>query len=150
MTLSSSRFRGEEEREIGFRRALRVHSPQYPVVEVSEGFGRDRATGELVAEALAREPRIRAIYSAGGGNLAIVKAFQAAKRECLVFVGHDLDHDNLKLLREGRINAVLRHDLNQDMRIACQHVMRAHGALPRSGAMPLSQLQVVTPYNVPA
>jgi LacI family transcriptional regulator len=36
------------------------------------------------------------------------------------------------------------------MRIACQHIMRAHGALPKITNALLSQVQVVTPFNVPS
>ena len=42
-------------------------------------------------------------------------------------LGHDLDADNLALLRAARISAVLHHDLRSDARSACQHIMRAHG-----------------------
>jgi len=149
VTLSSSRFRGEEEREIGFRRALRERYPHLGIVEISEGFGIDRATRELVRDALSHAPGIMAVYSIGGGNAAVLAAFRAAKRTCKVFIGHDLDADNIDLLRAGRISAVLHHDLRQDMRIACQHVMRAHGALPRDLHPQLSHFQIVTPFNLP-
>jgi LacI family transcriptional regulator len=149
VTLSSSRFRGEEEREIGFRRALRERYPALSVVEVSEGFGRDRQTGALAGAALAANPDIRAVYSAGGGNRAIVAAFAAAERECRVFIGHDLDTDNRRLLKAGAIGAVLHHDLGQDMRQACQLIMQANGALKRQAASKLSQFQVITPFNLP-
>ncbi len=150
VTLSSSRFRGEEEREIGFRRMLREAYPHLEPIEISEGFGRDRATGLQVRDALERNQLICAVYSIGGGNSAIVSAFLEARRDCHVFVGHDLDADNRKLLRDGVLHAVLHHDLRQDMRIACLHIMRANGALPKTSSMPLSQVQVVTPFNVPS
>jgi LacI family transcriptional regulator len=149
VTLSSSRFRGEEEREIGFRRALRETYPHLAIVEVSEGFGRDRATGLLVREALEKWPNICAVYSIGGGNGAILSAFQLAKRNCKAFIGHDLDSDNRKFLRDGKISAVLHHNLGYDMRMACQHIMRANGALPKLAETQLSSVSVVTPFNVP-
>ena len=150
VTLSSNRFRGEEERELGFRRALRERYRQLGIVEVSEGHGIDGATGALVGQALAAHPGIAAVYSIGGGNGAIVQAFQRAGRQCQVFIGHDLDSDNLALLKAGALHAVLHHDLRQDMRVACQQVLRMQGALPAlRGALPLSATQVVTPFNLP-
>ncbi len=149
VTLSSNRFRGEEEREIGFRRALRARYPHLSVIEVSEGYGIDRATGAQVRDVLERERGIAAVYSIGGGNAAICAAFRAAKCACRVFIGHDLDADNIRLLRHGEISAVLHHDLAQDMRLACQHLMRAHGALPKDQRRPLSHFQIVTPFNLP-
>ncbi|MEQ1956808.1 LacI family DNA-binding transcriptional regulator [Mesorhizobium sp. CN2-181] len=150
VTLSSSRFRGEEEREIGFRRVLRERYPSIDVVEVSEGYGIDGATGDLVHAALRRNPGIAAVYSAGGGNAAIVQAFAEMRRPCHVFIGHDLDADNLVLLRSRRISAVLHHDLRQDMRSACIHVMQAQGALPKSVMSAPSNVSVITPFNMPA
>ncbi len=150
VTLSSNRFHGEEEREIGFRRALRERHRHVSIVEASEGQGIDGATGALVRQALAAHPGIAAVYSIGGGNAAIVQAFAQAGRRCHVFIGHDLDADNLALLEAGAIHAVLHHDLGQDMRRACQEILRAQGALPAlAQAPPLSAIQVVTPWNLP-
>ena len=150
VTLSSNRFRGEEEREIGFRRALREYFPDLGIVDVSEGHGIDRATGGLVRAALTDHPEIAAVYSIGGGNTSIVQAFVELKRPCRVFIGHDLDVDNLELLRSRRISAVLHHDLRHDMRTACIQIMRAHGALPKSIVSGVSNIQVITPFNIPA
>jgi LacI family transcriptional regulator len=150
VTLSSNRFHGEEEREIGFRRALRERHRHLSIVEVSEGHGIDGATGALVRQALAAHPDIAAVYSIGGGNAAIVQAFAQAGRPCRAFIGHDLDADNLALLRSGAIHAVLHHDLGQDMRRACQDILRAQGALPAlTQPACLSAIQVVTPWNLP-
>ena len=147
----STRFQGEEEREIGFRRVLRAAAPELRIIAISEGRGIDRETGALVRAALAADPGIDAVYSIGGGNAAIVEAFAAAGRRCAAFIGHDLDSDNLRLLRAGRIGAVLHHDLRQDMRLACRHIMHAHGALPAAAVgASLASVQVVTPFNLPA
>ncbi|MET7763579.1 LacI family DNA-binding transcriptional regulator [Streptomyces sp. NPDC005393] len=149
-SLSSGFFRGEEEREMGFRSAMRALRPQRTVVDIAEGDGLDATQRDLALDALARDPQIRAVYSIGGGNIATLEAFEALGRECAVFIAHDLDGDNTRLLREGRLSAVLHHDLRQDMRRACQIVMRAQGALPGwGGGVPPSPIQVVTPYNMP-
>ena len=151
VTLSSNRYHGEEEREVGFRRALRERHRNLGIVEVSEGHGIDGATGPQVAQALLEHPGIAGVYSIGGGNAAIVEAFAQAGRRCKVFIGHDLDADNLALLRAGAIQAVLHHDLGQDMRRACQDILRALGALPPlKQGQSLSAIQIVTPWNLPA
>jgi LacI family transcriptional regulator len=98
---------------------------------------------------LENDPTINAVYSIGGGNNAIVEAFQSRHRTCLVFVGHDLDQDNTQLLRDGHLSAVLHHDLNQDMRRACHAIMQAHRALPGAGHSWPSNIQIITPYNAP-
>ncbi|KAB8044515.1 LacI family DNA-binding transcriptional regulator [Janthinobacterium aquaticum] len=150
VTLSSNRFHGEEEREMGFRRALRERCRHLEIVEVSEGHGIDGATGVLVHQALARHADIGAVYSIGGGNGAIVQAFASAGRTCHAFIAHDLDSDNLALLHSGAVQAVLHHDLATDMRRACQELLRAQGALaPLSRPAARSAIVVVTPFNVP-
>ncbi|CAM5703671.1 DNA-binding protein OS=Streptomyces glaucescens OX=1907 GN=SGLAU_28670 PE=4 SV=1 [Streptomyces glaucescens] len=148
-SLSSGFFRNEEEREMGFRATLRARHPGRTLVEIAEGQGLDATQYDLVRAALDRDPEIRAVYSIGGGNLATLRAFEDAGRECAVLVAHDLDHDNTRLLREHRLSAVLHHDLRHDLREACRLVMRAHGALPPAGPTLPSPIQVVTPYNVP-
>ncbi|WP_406470601.1 LacI family DNA-binding transcriptional regulator [Streptomyces sp. NBC_01615] len=149
VTISRGSFRGEEEREMGFRSAMRTARPARPLVEVTDSDGLDATQRDLVLEALKRDPEINAVYSIGGGNTATIDAFDAMGREVLAFVAHDLDHDNTRLLGEGRLSAVLHHDLRQDMRRACQTIMRAHKALPDEGPFLPSAIQVVTPYNMP-
>ncbi|MFI6492543.1 substrate-binding domain-containing protein [Streptomyces sp. NPDC050564] len=148
-TISRGSFRGEEEREMGFRGAMRVAHPQRSLVEVTDSDGLDATQRDLVLEALERDESMVAVYSMGGGNLATLDAFDALGRTCAVFIAHDLDHDNTRLLRERRLSAVLHHDLRQDVRRACQSVMRAHKALPDDGLSLPSAIQVVTPYNMP-
>ena len=149
VSVSSSYFRGEEEREMGFRSAMRVMHPDRALVEISETDGLDEALRGRVGAALARHPDIVAVYSIGGGNVATVEAFDSAARECLAFVAHDLDQDNRRLLQERRITAVLHHDLRQDLRRACQLIMQAQRALPGPIRSVPSAVHVVTPFNVP-
>ncbi|MEV6832967.1 LacI family DNA-binding transcriptional regulator [Streptomyces sp. NPDC051133] len=149
-SLSSGFFRNEEEREMGFRSVMRARHPERTLVEIAEGQGLDATQYDLVRAALERDPQIRAVYSIGGGNVATLRAFADLGRECAVFVAHDLDHDNTRLLREHRLSAVLHHDLRHDLREAAHAVMRFHGALPPAGPLLPSAVQVVTPYNMPA
>jgi LacI family transcriptional regulator len=149
VTLSRGSFRGEEEREMGFRTALRRIAPDRPLVEIAETDGLDSTMHGLALAALKEDPAINAVYSIGGGNQAIVDAFAALDRECEVFVAHDLDEDNVRLLREGRVSVVLHHDLGQDMRRVCHAILQAHRVLPGAAHSLPSNIQVVTPYNTP-
>lgn len=146
-TLSSSRFRGEEEREVGFRSTLRELAPRRAVVEVTDTDGLDSSMLRAVGEALESAPSLDAVYSIGGGNTATLAAFRAAERTPSVFVAHDLDGDNRGLLRTRQISAVLHHDLRADLRRACRTLLQAQGALPGVPVSVPSQIQVVTPYN---
>jgi LacI family transcriptional regulator len=149
VTLSRGSFRGEEEREMGFRSALRRIAPDRALVEINETDGLDSTMHGLAMAALEGDPAINAVYSIGGGNRAIVEAFARLERECRVLVAHDLDADNVQLLRDGSVSVVLHHDLGQDMRRACQAIMQAHRVLPGAPHSLPSNIQVVTPYNLP-
>ncbi|KVL27357.1 LacI family DNA-binding transcriptional regulator [Burkholderia sp. MSMB1835] len=149
ITMSDERFRGEEEREISFRRALRSRHPELALVDASGGGGLDSLTWERVHRVLDSHGDIAAVYSMGGGNVAILRALDAQRQSPRCFIGHDLDRDNVRLLRAGRLQAVLHHDLRMDMRSACQHVMRFHRLLPASVTPSSSPVVVVTPENIP-
>ena len=148
-TLSSSRFRGEEEREIGLRRLLRERWPYLGVLEISEGYGKDSATGAQVRAALARDRSINAVYSIGGGNRAIIDAFAEARREISCFVAHDLDQDNLELLRQEKLHYVLHHNLNSDAASVFRTFLKAHHAIPQMAGPALSAIEIITPFNLP-
>jgi LacI family transcriptional regulator, galactose operon repressor len=150
VTLSHSSFRGEEERGVGFRRTLAELAPRRTVHEVKDTDGLDRTILGAVRGALALHPSINAVYSAGGGNVAILEAFDDVAMTPNAFVAHDLDGDNRTLLRMRRISAVLHHDLRADMRRACRLLLQARGVLPGKPVTIPSQVQVVTPYNEPA
>ncbi|WP_395310883.1 LacI family DNA-binding transcriptional regulator [Mycobacterium sp. AMU20-3851] len=146
ITLSRTVFRGEGEREVGFRAGLRASG--HDIVEVSDSDGIDATNERLVLDALKRHPGIEAVYSPGGGNTATVAAFERLGRACRVFVAHDLDVDNRRLLREGRLSVVLHNDLRADARLAIRVLLAQHGALPSEPVRP-TPIQVVTPYNLP-
>lgn len=150
VTASNDFFRGEEEREMGFRAAMRSMDPERHVEYLAGSDGLDETARELLASALAGNVSLAAAYSIGGGNAGIVQAFDDAGRRLEVFVGHDLNSDNVELLRGGRLNAVLHHDLRSDVRRCCRIFMQAHGALPGRDSAEPSQIEVVTPFNIPA
>ncbi|MDT8840003.1 substrate-binding domain-containing protein [Paraburkholderia fungorum] len=149
ITMSDEHFRGEEEREISFRRALRKHHPRLRLIDASGGHGLDLPTEERVRSVLNDGTDIAAVYSMGGGNVAILRALEAQQQAPVCFIGHDLDKDNVQLLRAGRIQAILHHDLRQDMRSACHHIMHFHKLLPASSVASSSSVVVVTPENIP-
>ena len=148
VTLSRSFFRGEEEREMGFRSALRSMRPDRRVIDVTDTDGLDATIRGLVRGALKTEARVPAVYSVGGGNTAILDAFAEAGRPAPLLVAHDLDQDNLRLLRGGQIAAVLHHDLRLDVRRAAQVIM-SPGNRPPAPTVTASPIQVITPFNIP-
>ncbi len=80
LTVSHSSFRGEEERERGFRSELAALAPARGVCAVTDTGGLDEAMLDAVRAALAGNPSIDAVYSAGGGNRATLSAFAELRR----------------------------------------------------------------------
>lgn len=151
VTRGTGSFRGEDDREMGFRSTARALRPARRQVDLVDATGDDDVLRGLVRDALAADPGIAAVYSlyATGGNAATLAAFADAGRGCRAFVAHDLDAENLALLQDGRLSVVLHHDLALDLRRACHVVLQAHGALPGSPRSWHSGVQVITPYNLP-
>ena len=80
VTLSSSSFHGEEEREVGFRAAMVDLAPRWTVHEVTDTDGLDATMRAAVRGTLEAEPGIAACYSIGGGNRAILDVFDELGR----------------------------------------------------------------------
>jgi len=148
-TLSHHSFLGEQERLATFRERLAADAPGRQVVVVGDLHGEDVATERAVAAALEDGPLVAAVYSMGGGNTGIAAALGAAGVAGVPFIGHDLDADNLALLRTGVLTVVLHHDLRADLRAALTQLLRAHRLLPGAPESVRSAPQVVSPWNVP-
>lgn len=147
---SGQRFQGEEERIHAFMQALASARPSCTVHVLDTGQGLHDPTAAAVGQLLLEQPALAAVYSVGGANTAILAAFEQAARRCRPFIGHDLDNENLSLLRSGRLSAVLHHDLHHDLHMACLHFMQAQGVLSGTQAIHRSNVEVITPFNLPA
>ena len=149
ISLSSSTFHGEEEREAGFRATMDDLAPARPLIEITDTDGLHASTLAATARALQADPSIDAVYSIGGGNAAILQAFRSHGPTLRTFVAHDLDDDNLTLLRRRQLTAVLHHDLCADLAEATRLILHARGVLPGRPWSRTSQIQVITPFNQP-
>lgn len=148
---SSDPWRGEDEREMGFRATMRATAPARRQIDVLDD-GRDDRLRAVVGDALRAAPSAAAVYCMylkGGTASAVADALDDVGRDCRAFVVHDLSEEHLALLRRGRVTAVLHHDLEQDLRRACQVVLHAHGVLPGTVATAPSPVQILTPHNLP-
>lgn len=147
-TLSQHAFQGEEERYRGFRTQLHRLRPDLQIIDASGGGGLNPDTRREVTERLRAGPAIDGVYSMGGGNLAVLQALAEAGQKPGVFIAHDLDEDNLDLLRQEKLTLVLHHDLRADMRAAFRHLLAFHG-IGTAPSVSRSDIQVVTPMNLP-
>ena len=148
-SLSHRAFLGEQERFGAFCERLAVLDPGRQVHALPDVRGDDDAMEQVTLAALTRHPEVVGVYSMGGGNAGLARALESAGRGATPYVAHDLDADNLPLLRSGVLTVVLHHDLRADLRAGLTQVLRAHRLVPGAPTSLPSQPQVVTPWNVP-
>ncbi len=131
VTIRNEHFRGEEERQAGFRAALLSDFPDASLEVLVEGKEWPDFA-QRVASVVSARPAVAAIYSIGGGNRRILATLEAAGVPRPLFIAHDFDPDNRGLLGDGRIDVLLYHDLREDIRNAFRAILSARG----NGAIP--------------
>ena len=147
ITLSRNVFRGEGEREVGFRVGAARFRPTDRRGQRQRRHRRDqRAAGARGARAATR--RWRPSTRSAAATPPPSRRSRGSGATCRVFIAHDLDADNRRLLRDGRISVVLHNDLRADARLAMRLILQERGALPAEPARPVP-IQVITPYNLP-
>ncbi|MBY5460835.1 substrate-binding domain-containing protein [Rhizobium leguminosarum] len=148
VVLGNHAYRCHEDREIGFRSALRAHFPK--VVLVAEAVGQDdpTKTHAAVRRMLEEYPGIGAIYNVAGGNLGLVKALKEAGRAYdLLIVGHEANHITVPLMQEGVIDFVIAQKPGELLAGAIHQARLTK--MERDNDQLLVDFAVVTRFNLP-
>lgn len=149
--VSRAMFTGEETRATAFVEAISTQRPRWQAVTIDGSDGLDATIVDLVRAAVADvDAPVLAVYSPGGANRGVLTALDDAGISLRAFVAHDLDSDNLDLLRAGRLTAVLHHDVRVDARRAIKAVLQLQGLAPGAPASLATPVGVVTPHNIPS
>ena len=146
-TQSHNDFQGEADRIAGFAAVINSHFPTHNIVNLNQGAGISQQLEPIVERCLQSHPNIDAVYSAGGGNRAILSAFKNERRICREFGAHDLDHTNQQLLKDAKLSFVIHHDLRLDAHHAAQHFLKFHKMLASDLVIPASRFSVATPFG---
>lgn len=148
-TRSHERFLGEEEREIAFLKALAECCPQLHVIKRQGGSGLDLEFSHTVSAAISDSANLRAVYSMGGGNRSILQALENKGQRPEIFIAHDLDQDNRTLIMDRKIDYILHHDLQLDLKNVFSAFLAYHKLLAAPPQSPMSSVQILTPENIP-
>ncbi len=148
-TRSHERFLGEEARETAFCAFLETQCPNLKILKLQGGSGVGYETSRLLSSAIGDLTEVRAVYSMGGGNQSILETLSNAGLAPDVFVAHDLDQENRKLILEHQLDFILHHDLQSDIRNVFDAFLTYHRLTPATNANPISTVQVLTPENIP-
>ncbi|MEP3248537.1 MAG: LacI family DNA-binding transcriptional regulator [Litoreibacter sp.] len=146
---SNDQFWGEEEREAGFAEALKQACPNLHILGASGGSGVHQETAQLMDNVSEQLSDLRAVYSVGGGNSAILDRLKGTDMIPEVYIAHDLDQDNRALIQQRELSFVLHHNLTTDLNNVFHAFLQFHGTLSGTPAFALSNIQVITPFNIP-
>ncbi|MEM1430437.1 MAG: LacI family DNA-binding transcriptional regulator [Pseudomonadota bacterium] len=119
---SGQLYRSHEDREMGFRLALRTEFPQ--IREIVTCNAQDDAEGnyQAVRGLLQERDDIVGIYNVGGGNLGIARALgEAGRADDVVFICHNLTSRTQGFLMDGTIDIVL----HVNMRLVAEEAVEA-------------------------
>ncbi|MFK8033322.1 MAG: LacI family DNA-binding transcriptional regulator [Hyphomicrobiales bacterium] len=142
-------FRGEDERIRSFQQAVIKEGSGLTCRHISGGYGLNKGTYQQVRRLLDDGIKIAGIYSSSGGNRAIISAFNDRLLPLPIVIGHDLDEENVELLLERKLEAVIVHELKQDIRFAFSKLLEFHKPNISIEATLYSNVQVITPVNMP-
>ncbi len=145
----SLRYRGHEEREMGFRRICAEDFPALSLLPTQEMEDDTAKSYDAARHVLAAHPRLAGIYCLGGGTRGIARALDECGRTGrVVFVGHELTEHTRRFLVSGVMDAVIDQDAVAEARHAVMLLARAarNEAMP---PVPLLRIQAIFRENIP-
>ena len=148
-TIRRSNFSGEDERLIGFQSTLDLTKPETNLIIARGGDGLSSSTSDEVKRVLNGVDHLDAVYSMGGGNEAILNVLDSYSLRPEIYIAHDLDEENIDLLRAEKITTVIHHDIAQDLRNAFTQIAAYHKLIPPYQSQLNSDIQIITPLNLP-
>ncbi|SMX25022.1 LacI family DNA-binding transcriptional regulator [Boseongicola aestuarii] len=149
LTSSHERSLGEYQRETAFLTALADRSPQLRTVKLQAGSGSVSEMSRVMTNVLAAKPDLCAVYSIGASNRLILDTLEHNALRPSVFVAHDLDQENRDLILHQRLDFILHHDLQSDIKYTFDAFLSYHRLLTEPMDVPVSAVQVLTPENIP-
>jgi len=104
-------YRCHEDREIGFRAALRNLFPKVILGGEAQGEDDPKKTQDAVVRLIKEQPAISAIYNVGGGNLGLFRAVQETGHEKdLMIVAHETNSTTVPILLAGIFDYLIAQD----------------------------------------
>ncbi|MEV8466410.1 substrate-binding domain-containing protein [Fluviibacterium sp. DFM31] len=106
--MGSRRYRGHEERDLGFRSILQEEFPALQISGAVEVFDARSEGRDMACRVLKSTPDLAGIYCVGGGRAGVAEALtQAGRQDDLVFICHDQTSEMRQYLLDGTVDAVI-------------------------------------------
>ena len=123
LLVMSVSFRCQQEREMGFRRALRSEFPQLRIEERVISNDEPETTFDLLQIHFEAQGVPAAIYNVAGGNRGVARALEACgSQHDTIFVGHELSAYSRDLLEAETLNYVISHDFTLELTLAIRAI----------------------------
>jgi LacI family transcriptional regulator len=143
----SAPYRGQAEREMGFRSTLRAQFTHLEVDERVNSHDEFDFSYQSVSKYIEDHGAPAGIYNVAGGNLGIGRALKdAGVEKSVVFIGHELNINSRLLLEGGEMDFVIGHDLDAEVAqsaLAVEALLDGK-PLPQLGKTPV---RIFTKYN---
>ena len=121
------------DRASGFASVLTAEFPELDLIGPVESNDDADKVGQAVAEALATDPEIIAVYNLGAGNRGLIGALSAHAHRRLAVVAHEVTAHSRQALADGLFDAVINQDCGHEVRSAIRVLKaRADGLHPLS------------------
>lgn len=148
VVLGNLAFRCHEDREIGFRTALRANFPKIVLSGEAQGEDHTELTKAAVLRLLNEQPALGAIYNVGGGNAGLIAAIrEAGKAKDILVVAHEVNAVTAPLLREGAVDYAIASDpallIAEALRLSAEETL----SLPRDEVH--HDFGIYTRFNIP-
>ncbi len=146
LLVMSAAFRCQQEREMGFRRALRLDFPHLRIDERLISDDVPATTFGHIGKYIDANGPPAAVYNVAGANRGVATALERAGcAHETIFVGHELTAPSCELLQSGTMDYVISHDFTQEMITAVRWLQeRRTGAVFQPAHSPIL---VHTRYN---
>ncbi|WP_457583685.1 LacI family DNA-binding transcriptional regulator [Ensifer canadensis] len=145
----SGAYENHKERIRGFSTYLDERgSPAHRFTEVMFDFDDEHNAMELLGSALARDPDIIGVYSAGGDNNGIAKLLKSGMDAPIFWVGHELTDQTRRYLRQGRMSIVLDQAPEIQARRSIDLTLKALGLMDVEVATEPVRFLTVTSENL--
>lgn len=119
----SASYRCQQEREMGFRRALRAGFPHLKIDDRLVSDDLPETTMNHMNTYIQSNGVPAAVYNIAGGNRGVATALGQAKgSQNTIFVGHELTSQSRALLENGTMDYVISHDFAAELAAAVKWV----------------------------
>tara|TARA_Y100000287_G_scaffold177640_1_gene169485 strand:- start:724 stop:1743 length:1020 start_codon:yes stop_codon:yes gene_type:complete len=124
LMVMSMPYRCQQERELGFRKVLRSEFPNLKIKESVFNLDTTEESYKYVKRYIKDNGPPLGIYNIAGGNLGVAKAISEMNvKENIVFVGHELNKNSRNLLENNKMDFVIGHDVELEIKIAFEKIL---------------------------